>query len=60
MRSTEELLEYLRERLVSSIEIKAARYEDEEWREGIKGAILEGQLSLLRELIDWVEGKEAS
>jgi hypothetical protein len=37
-----------------AIETKAAKYDEEDWRTGIPGAMLEGRIGLLQELLDWI------
>ena len=58
MPTSEAIRDRLLEMLVQSIEIKAAKYDEEAWRTGIPGAILEGRINLIQELLDWIEGKE--
>jgi hypothetical protein len=55
MKTPEAIQRYLREMLVLSIETKAEKYDQEEWRTGIPGAILEGRITLLEEILDWME-----
>ena len=45
----------LRGMLVLSIELIGESYHDEAWRSGVEGAILEGRMSVLREMLDWME-----
>jgi hypothetical protein len=55
MQTPEAIRDYLQETLVQLIEVKATKYDDEEWRTGIKGAILEGRIDILQEILDWIE-----
>jgi hypothetical protein len=58
MPTSEAIRDRLLEMLVQSIEVKAEKYGEEAWRTGIPGAILEGRINLIQELLDWIEGKE--
>ena len=52
--STESVTVRLRQMLVLSIELKGDHAEDNTWTTGVVGALLEGRISILRELIDWM------
>jgi hypothetical protein len=53
----EDIRERLRSLLLLSIEVKAEHCTEEQWRSGTPGAILEGRMSMLRELLDWLENE---
>jgi hypothetical protein len=42
------------ELMLSCIEVKAEHCDEEEWRSGTTGAILEGRIGLLGEILDWI------
>ena len=46
--------------LVLSVEAKAQKYGQEEWHTGIPGAILEGRINVLEEILDWIESDAES
>jgi hypothetical protein len=46
--------------LVESYELKAAKYEEEAWRTGVSGAVLEGRMDLLQEILDWMDNGKSS
>jgi hypothetical protein len=54
MKSQEDIREYLRNELITAIEAKAAKCDDEAWTNGIPGAILEGRMNMLGEIIDFI------
>jgi hypothetical protein len=39
--------------------VKAAKWDDEEWRTGIPGAILEGRISMSNDILDWMSNGES-
>jgi hypothetical protein len=49
--------EYLQETLVQLIEVKAAKCDDEEWITGIPGAVLEGRISMVNEILEWINNQ---
>ena len=59
MQTPEAIQGKLREMLVESIEAQAAKYDEEEWRTGVKGAILQGRINVLEEILDWIEDKSS-
>jgi hypothetical protein len=54
MPTPKDIREYLEETLVQLIEVKAAKCDDEEWSTGIPGAILEGRISMVNDILDWM------
>jgi len=54
LQSPDAIQDYLRARLVLSIELMGDHCEEERWRSGVEGAILEGRTSIVRELLDWL------
>jgi hypothetical protein len=50
--------DHARDQFIVSLETLADRYHDERWRSGAACAILQGRLSLLRELLDWLKNEE--
>jgi hypothetical protein len=59
VQTAEAIQEYLQETLVQLIEVKASKCYEEEWRTGIPGAILEGRISMVTELLDWINNRES-
>jgi len=59
MQTLEATQHKLREMLVESVEVKAAKYNEEDWRTGVKGAILQGRINVLEEILDWIEDKSS-
>jgi hypothetical protein len=57
MKQPEAIQHKLREMLVETIEVQAAKYDEEEWRTGVPGAILQGRINVLEEILDWIEDK---
>ena len=55
MKSAESIQEHIREELARAMEGTAAKAGEQSWRTGIPGAILEGRISVLQELLDWIE-----
>ena len=55
MQTPEAIRNRLRTMLVLSIEVMGEGCQDERWRSGVVGAILEGRMSILREVLDWLE-----
>jgi hypothetical protein len=53
-RTPEAIRDQLQAILVVSIELMAEHCNEERWRRGIEGAILEGRISILRETLDWI------
>ena len=60
MPTPEAIAEYLSDTLVQLIEVKAAKCDDEEWRTGIPGAILEGRISMVTDILDWMHDGTSS
>ena len=54
MKTPEAIRDYLREMLVQSIEVQAEKYGEEEWTTGVKGAILQGRIDAVEEILDWI------
>jgi len=54
MQTPEAIQRRLREMLVESIEVQAAKYDEEDWRTGVKGAILQDRINVLEEILDWI------
>ena len=50
----EAVWEQIQAMFAMSIELMADHIEEERWRTGVEGAILEGRLSALREILDWM------
>ncbi len=50
-----ELSEYLKGLLTLSLGARLECMKDEDWREGIHGAILAGRNSLILELLEWIQ-----
>ena len=57
--TADEIRQRVREMLVETIEAKAANHAREEWRTGIPGAILEGRIAVLEEILDWMDGESS-
>jgi hypothetical protein len=55
MKSAESIQSHIRQELTLAIDGKAAKAGEQQWRTGIPGAILEGRISVLQELLDWIE-----
>lgn len=55
MQSAEAIREHMQTKLLTAFEAQAAKRDDEEWRNGIPGAVLEGRISLLEELLYWID-----
>jgi hypothetical protein len=54
VRTPQEIRERLQGALLLSVEVKAEHCDEEQWRTGVVGAILEGRISILREILDWM------
>jgi hypothetical protein len=54
VRIPQEIRERLQGSLLLSVEVKAEHCDEEQWRTGVVGAILEGRMSILREILDWM------
>ena len=59
MKPAEAIQDRLREMLVESIEVQASKYDEEEWRSGVPGAILQGRIGALEEILDWIDDKSS-
>jgi hypothetical protein len=57
--SAEDIRAWVRGMLVMSIEVMAEHYEDRAWSSGTKGAILQGRLSVMREVLDLMPNRES-
>ena len=51
----EAIRDQLQAMLVLSLEVMSEHYTEERWRTGVVGAILAGRMSMLREILDWME-----
>jgi hypothetical protein len=60
IRTPEEIRARLGDMLVLSLEVKGEHCEEERWCTGVEGAILEGRMSILREIMDWILGMRCS
>lgn len=55
MQTAEAVHRRIREMLANCITLRNTSAHDAEWRTGIKGAILEGRITILQELLAWLE-----
>ena len=55
MHTAEGIRDYVQEQLAIALEAKTKKYGDEPWRTGIPGAILEGRITALEEVLVWIE-----
>jgi hypothetical protein len=56
MKTAATIHKYIAEQLVMLIEVKTAKWgEDELWRTGVPGAMLEGRIDMLLELLEWID-----
>lgn len=60
MPTAEAIRDHIREMLVVAIETKGDNYHDERWRMGIEGAILEGRIDVLDEILQWIGNGKAN
>ena len=54
--TVESIQRRIRKMLVDCITVRNTHGHDEEWSSGLKGAILEGRITILQELLAWMEG----
>ncbi len=53
--TVESIQRHIRKMLADCITVRNLHAHEEEWRVGVKGAILEGRITILQELMAWVE-----
>ena len=55
MHTAEGIRDYVQEQLAIALEAKTKKYGDEPWRTGIPGAILEGRITALEDVLVWIK-----
>ena len=60
LQTPEVIRDRLRATLVLSLLLMGERRQEAQWRAGLVGAILQGRISILREILDWIEMVQCS
>ena len=55
VQTVESIHRRIRKMLADCITVRTTHAHEEKWRNGLPGAILEGRITILQELLAWVE-----